>query len=103
MGCAGTGGNPSLGEQAAEESASTIGTAVGNADMVQPLTDPTDHPYESNAPYIYLCVSAWPHCLQAALRLAGAAYGERHESFKQREVIFWKAEIASAIQIGRDG
>lgn len=30
----GTGGNPSLGEQAAEESSSTIGTAVGNADMV---------------------------------------------------------------------
>jgi hypothetical protein len=32
---AGTGGNPSLGEQAAEESASTITSAVGNADMVQ--------------------------------------------------------------------
>ena len=30
----GTGGNPTLGEQAAEESAGTIGTAVGNADMV---------------------------------------------------------------------
>ena len=49
MACAGTGGNPSLGEQAAEESASTIGTAVGNADMVQHLTDPKDHPYESSA------------------------------------------------------
>ena len=35
MACTGTGGNPSLGEQAAEESAGTIGTAVGNADMVQ--------------------------------------------------------------------
>ena len=36
----GTGGNPSLGEQAAEESASTIGTAVGNADMVRSLRRP---------------------------------------------------------------
>ena len=33
--CTGTGGNPSLGEQAAEESASTITSAVGNADMVR--------------------------------------------------------------------
>ena len=30
----GTGGNPSLGEQAAEESAADLQTAVGNADMV---------------------------------------------------------------------
>ncbi len=33
---AGTGGNPSLGEQAAEESSATIAAAVGNADMVRP-------------------------------------------------------------------
>jgi len=32
--CAGTGGNPGLGEQAAEESSTDLQTAVGNADMV---------------------------------------------------------------------
>lgn len=47
MACTGTGGNPSLGEQAAEESASTIGTAVGNADMVQLFGDSTSHSMEA--------------------------------------------------------
>ena len=31
---AGTGGNPELGEQAAQESLEALGSSVGNADMV---------------------------------------------------------------------
>ena len=34
FGVAGTGGNPELGEQAAQESLEALGASVGNADMV---------------------------------------------------------------------
>ncbi len=34
FGLAGTGGNPELGEQAAQESLEALGASVGNADMV---------------------------------------------------------------------
>lgn len=37
FGLAGTGGNPELGEQAAQESMEALGASVGNADMVSAI------------------------------------------------------------------